>query len=143
MDGFKEKLKRSIQFRISFWLTVIIAVVGLLSIAFSYTIAFHEAGEIQDGALTQMAILVSNNKMNPEVDQKRNTESGILIQYIPNHSPKGSEFIIPSGLSNGFHQITFNNKPYRVLVYDLSNQLKVAQKGVVAQPTKLRDELVV
>lgn len=140
MDGFKEKLKFSLQYRLSFWLTIIISVVALLSVALSYFIALHEAGEIQDGTLKQMAILASKNHINVETGEKGNKESGIMIQYLIHHERKENAFItlseLGNDLTNGFHQITIKNQPYRVLIHTLPNQQKVA----IAQPTKLRDD---
>lgn len=89
--------------------------IDLLSVALSYTKALDEAGEIQDGALAQMAILASKNQINLEVDEKKNKDSGMIIQYFDHHEAKDNAFISPSDLvnhsTNSFHQITVKKQP--------------------------------
>ena len=57
MDGFQSRLKDSIRFRLSLWLSAAIVVVAFAAGVFSYVGAFNEANELQDDILRQVAAM--------------------------------------------------------------------------------------
>ena len=57
MDGFKKRLRESVQLKLSFTLSMAILVIALLAGSFSSLSAFNEARELQDGTLRQVATL--------------------------------------------------------------------------------------
>lgn len=58
MDGFKERLNTSIQFKPSFTFSVVILAIAALAGAFSFVSALDEAHELQDDVLRQVAHLM-------------------------------------------------------------------------------------
>ena len=51
MDGFKRGVTQSLQFRLSVWLTTVIAGIALLAGLFAFATAFQDANELQDLSL--------------------------------------------------------------------------------------------
>lgn len=138
MDGFKSKLNHSIQFRISFWISIIIILMAVISVIISYFSALNEAKEIQDEGLEQMALLVQKNQIKLELTDNFSKESNIIIQPISrNNKPNDSSKLkLSNKLSDGLHTLTIDKFRYRVLKITLPDQQTVA----IAQKTTLRDE---
>ena len=55
MDGRKGKMSRSLQFRLSLWLSLTIVLVAVAAGFLSFSSAFNEAIELQDDQLRQTA----------------------------------------------------------------------------------------
>jgi len=141
MDGFKNKLNYSIQFRLSFWLTVIISLMAAVAIIVSYFSALNEAKEIQDEGLKQVAKLIKRDQTSFPLNENIG-KSEIFIQPIPSYTdyhPSADHLQLTNNLSEGLHTLKIKQSSYRVLILRLPNQEKIA----VAQSTVLRDEAAI
>jgi two-component system, OmpR family, sensor kinase len=137
MDGFKNKLTHSIQFRLSLWISCIIILMAVISVIISYFSALNEAGEIQDEGLKQIARLIQKNQNSFLLNDDVGDDSKIIIQTIyniPNHDLNHLD--LPSKLSDGFHTLNLDRFSYRVLKITLANQQSIA----ISQKTILRDD---
>jgi len=141
MDGFKNKLNYSIQFRLSFWLTVIISLMAVVAIIVSYFSALNEAKEIQDEGLKQVAKLMKLDQTSFPLNENIG-KSEIFIQPIPSNTdyhPSADHLQLTNNLSEGFHTLKIKQSSYRVLILSVANKEKIA----VAQSTVLRDEAAI
>ena len=80
MDGVKRRLGQSIQLRLSLWLTIAVLLSAVAAGVFSFKAAFHEANEIQDLQLKEVAALVTAQTELAEVEaqaaERAETEAG-------------------------------------------------------------------
>ncbi len=144
MDGFKSKLNHSIQFRLSFWIALVICLMAVVSVMISYFNALGEAKEIQDEGLKQISLLVKQDQIELPLNKTSGKASKIIIQPIPNTKQKGAStptgyLPLPDNLPDGFHTLTIGKLSYRVFKLTLPNQNSIA----ISQPTVLRDEAAV
>ncbi|MGG7670145.1 sensor histidine kinase [Yersinia sp. J1] len=147
MDGIKERVKSSIQLRLSIVLCSAIAVVALISGGFTFFSVLDEAHELQDATLTQIAGVLKKAQFpianssyvsqNPEDEEDNN----VIVQFIVGNTAQSSRsltyFHLPLPLSEGFQTISSDHGNYRVLVTSLSQSLQVA----IGQKTAMRDEV--
>ena len=75
MDGFKKRVKDSLQIRLSFWLSLAILSVALIAGIFAFFSAFNEAHELQDDVLRQVAMLSDRHGLT--VPQAGNSGTGV------------------------------------------------------------------
>lgn len=144
MDGFKSKLNYSIQYRLSFWIALIIILMAVFSVLISYFSAFNEAREIQDEGLAQIGLLVKKNQNNILLNNELSEHPEIIIQYLPNTSNtnqahafvSSTHFKLPNNIADGFQTLLIGKTNYRVLKLTLAN----LQQVVIGQQTLLRDE---
>ncbi|GAB2905130.1 ATP-binding protein [Paralcaligenes ginsengisoli] len=149
MDGFKGRLKRSIQLRLSFWLLLAILAVALIAGVFSFAAAFNEAQELQDDTLRQIAALFDRRHL-PDAhlgDRGRlpgsNEESRVIVQYLSGNAANGNSAdanpspALPASLIDGLQTVKIKGEPHRVLVKTLATGERIA----VAQETGIRDEI--
>ena len=148
MDGEQGKMKQSLQFRLSLWLALIIFGVALAAGVFSFYAAFHEANELQDDQLNQMAGLVNRHQIGATPIGPRNkiadTDSELLVilQKLPapdaqTHDAGSTGLTLPSDLPEGIQTVTVNAEPWRVFVKTLDSGARIA----VSQRTAVRDEI--
>ncbi|MGK5081532.1 ATP-binding protein [Janthinobacterium sp. HLX7-2] len=149
MDGFKKRLNESVQFKLSFSLSLAILVIALVAGIFSFLSAFDEAHELQDDMLHQVAALFDRQHLQPAHlgDDGRvkdsDEESRVIVQYLADDSKaaekgaEGAPLPLPITLRDGLHTIEVNGEPFRVLVKTTSNGRRIA----VAQETGVRDEI--
>lgn len=150
MDGFKRRLKTSIQLRLSFWLALAICVVALLAGVFSFVSAFDDAHELQDDVLEQIAALFDQQHLplahlgDKEREHGSDEESRVIVQYLGNsqedvleNSGIEAPLPFPITLSDGMHTLQVADEDYRVLVKTMAN----GERIVVAQETDVRDEI--
>ena len=148
MDGFQRKMMRSLQFRLSMWLTLVILVVALAAGSFSFVSAFDEAIELQDNQLRQMTALFNRLPLpitHAEIqkhDAGSNAESIFAIQPLrksnsPESEPAGELPGLPVGLPDGFQTVTVHDLSWRVFVRTLTSGSRIA----VGQRTDERDEV--
>ncbi|MCL6486080.1 sensor histidine kinase [Janthinobacterium sp. PSPC2-1] len=149
MDGFKKRLNESVQFKLSFSLSLAILLIALVAGIFSFLSAFDEAHELQDDMLHQVAALFDRQHLPPVHlgDNGRakdsDEESRVIVQYLVDDSKaaeKGAErapLPLPITLRDGLHTIEVNGEPFRVLVKTTSNGRRLS----VAQETGVRDEI--
>ncbi len=141
MDGFKERLRESIQLRLSLWLSVAIVAVAIVAGSFSFVAAYDDANELQDGTLTQVAALVgkqltyisSTNDAAAELDP----ELRLIVQRLGDGAANNpSALELPDNLEDGLQTVQLQQLSYRVLVQKL-----VGGRIAVSQETTVRDEI--
>ncbi|MCK9376977.1 MAG: ATP-binding protein [Syntrophobacterales bacterium] len=149
MDGFKKRVKDSLQIRLSFWLSLAILSVALIAGIFAFFSAFNEAHELQDDVLRQVAMLYDRHGLT--VPQTGNSGTGVdndpesrvfiqLLSTIPPSNPNtdaNPTLALPQNLRDGLQTVHANNETYRVLVRTLGSGERLA----VAQETAVRDEI--
>lgn len=149
MDGFKKRVKNSLQIRLSFWLSLAILGVALLAGIFAFFSAFNEAYELQDDVLRQVAMLFDRHGLT--VPQRGNLgtgadsdpESRVFVQLLsptPPSIPKNDSnpmLALPQNLRDGLQTVRANHESYRVLVRTIGSGERLA----VAQETAVRDEI--
>ena len=88
MDGFKKRLKESLQFKLSFSLSVAILVIASLAGVFSFLSAFQEANELQDNTLRQVAALFDRQALAPHLEDDHalptaiDEETRVVVQHL-------------------------------------------------------------
>ena len=149
MDGFKKRLRESVQLKLSFTLSMAILVIALLAGSFSSLSAFNEARELQDGTLRQVATLF--DRQHPpfphfEDDgyvKDGDEESRVIVQYLADGGATtgkrnvGAPLTLPITLADGLHTLDVNGESFRVLIKTTASAERVA----VAQETGVRDEI--
>lgn len=141
MDGFKERLKDSIQLRLSLWLSVAILVVAVAAGGFSFVTAYGDANELQDDTLTQVAALVGTQLTYAppsDSDEELDPELRLIIQTLGSSAENNSAALaLPSTLKDGFQTVHLDHQSYRVLVKPVPGSGRIA----VSQETTVRDEI--
>lgn len=149
MDGFKRRLNESVQFKLSFSLSLAILIIAVMAGVFSFVSAFNEAHELQDDTLRQVAVLfdrqhaplaeVGNDGHAKDSDE----ESRVIVQYLADgrtvagKSDGGGPLPLSTTLLDGLHTLELTGESFRVLVKTTSNGERIA----VAQETGVRDEI--
>jgi hypothetical protein len=90
MDGVKRRLGQSLQLRLSIWLAIAVLLSAVAAGVFSFKAAFHEANEIQDLQLKEVAAIVT-------VDNVQFMEEGSM-HYVPDF--KAEAKVVVQRLSN-------------------------------------------
>ena len=147
MDGVKAKLNRSLQFRLSLWLSLTILVMAILAGVFSFISAFREANDLQDDQLRQVAALVDSRGLPlatpapASIGQMKDDESQVIVQTLDDasgHYPLASGHLaLPDNLADGLQTVTVLHVPWRLFVRSISS----GQRLVVGQQTAVRDEI--
>ena len=149
MDGFKKRVKNSLQIRLSFWLSLAILNVALLAGIFAFFSAFNEAHELQDDVLRQIAMLFNRHgltvpqSVNSGTAADNDPESHVFVQLLstipPSHPNNhvNPALALPPNLHDGLQTLRVDNENYRVLVRTLGSGERLA----VAQETAVRDEI--
>jgi two-component system OmpR family sensor kinase len=147
MDGFKRRLRDSVQLRLSVTLSLAILIVALLAAAFAFVSALDEAHEMQDESLRQVAALFDRQQMTlhyPAVQavDDDNEESRVIVQYLADGSQAvGNDDALlplpfPTTLSDGLSTLKVTGEDFRVLVKTTAR----GERIVVAQETGVRDK---
>jgi two-component system, OmpR family, sensor kinase len=148
MDGIKRRVKDSLQFRLSLWLSLAILIIALIAGTIAFFSAFNEAHELQDDVLLQVATLFDRHHLPvPQSDSFRkadsDAESRVFVQLLTAPpSSSGSRvanppLALPQNLPDGMQTVSIGNKAYRVLIRTLGSGERLA----VAQDTAVRDEI--
>jgi two-component system, OmpR family, sensor kinase len=149
VDGIKRRVKDSLQFRLSLWLSLAILGIALIAGTIAFISAFSEAHELQDDVLRQVVALFDRHNLPvpQEVDSERaaisDTESRVFVQLLtaPPSSSGSSvanpSLALPQNLPDGMQTVSIGNKAYRVLIRTLGSGERLA----VAQDTAVRDEI--
>ncbi len=156
MDGFKERLNASIQFKLSFFLSLAILLVAVLAGGFSFFSAFGEAHDLQDDTLRQIAALVDSRHIASTAlasassattgGDTSDEESRVIVQRLSGASGVSGAISppnavaplpIPDTLADGLHTLELGGEPFRVLVKTTASGERIA----VAQETGVRDEV--
>jgi two-component system OmpR family sensor kinase len=141
MDGFKERLRESIQLRLSLWLSVAILSVAIVAGGFSFVTAYVDANELQDGTLTQVAALVGKQlTYTPPSDSaaELDPELRLIVQSMGDGAGNNpAALALPETLKNGLQTVHLQHLSYRVLVQTVPGGGRIA----VSQETTVRDEI--
>lgn len=148
MDGSPGKIKRSLQLRLSVWLSLVILIVAVAAGIFSFASAFEEAIELQDGQLRQTAALINRRyiPLTAATPQTRvhdaDPESDLVVQQLPFPGLQAPESAgdlpgLPASLPDGLQTTTVRGVSWRLFVRTLDSGSRVA----VGQQTAMRDEI--
>lgn len=147
MDGFKTRLRESIQLRLSWALALAIVLVAAAAGAFSFASAFDQAQELQDDMLYQIASLARQGDVALTADSRlyrledRDHDSTVFVALLGPNAPARAPGAhaaspLPPVLSPGLQTVNGPNGALRVLVTKLDSGEEVA----VAQTTSARNE---
>ena len=147
MDGFQIKTGRSLQFRLSAWLSLIILVVALAAGIFSFVSAYQEAIELQDDQLRQMAALINRQHLPATLTVSKDDapdsdpESHVVVQLLQHNSqalgPASELANLPVDMPDGIQTVTVQHLSWRLFVKVLGSGSRIA----VGQQTAVRDEI--
>lgn len=148
MDGFQTKLRQSLQYKLSAWLTLVILGMALAAGAFSFAAAFQEAIELQDDQLRQITLLADQKNWQiaspesatgaGELDQ----ESRVILQWLPKTAPTTpltsvGYLNLPADLPDGVQTVTVHDESWRLIVRTLGS----GERIVAGQQTAIRNEI--
>jgi len=150
MDGFKRRLNASLQLKLSFSLSLAILVVAVVAGIFSFVSALHEAHELQDDTLRQIATLIDRQGV-PFLQSPAgasvasdNKDSRIVVEYLADAGQQGvgitgaeARLPIPADLADGAHTLRIKGESFRVLIKTAAGGGRIA----VTQETDVRDEI--
>jgi two-component system, OmpR family, sensor kinase len=136
-------MTRSLQFRLSAWLSALIVVIAAIGGFVAFKTALHEANELQDGQLRQIAALVTSRSL--ETMQREtlthvtgvDAESKLVIQTMTEHAPLAFSPAFSSTLPDGLQNANVDGAAWRVVVKTLDDGTRVA----IGQQTAGRDEI--
>lgn len=149
MDGLKRRLNESIQFKLSFTLSLAILAVAIVAGVFSFRSAFNEAHELQDDVLRQVAQLMDTQRLSPPPvgaavrNNAGDEESRVIVQRLGGDSrpalsvDAGGALALPATLSDGLHTLDISGETFRVLVKATAMGDRIA----VAQELGFRNEI--
>ncbi|NRO98168.1 two-component sensor histidine kinase [Paraburkholderia sp. NMBU_R16] len=150
MDGFKRRLNASLQLKLSFSLSLAILVVAVVAGIVSFVSALHEAHELQDDTLRQIATLIDRQGV-PFLQSRAgatvasdNKDSRIVVEYLAAGGQQGANIAgaearlpIPADLPDGAHTLRIKGESFRVLIKTAAGGGRIA----VTQETDVRDEI--
>ena len=149
MDGLKRRLNESVQLKLSLTLLSAILVVAVVAGAISFMSAFHEAHELQDDVLRQVAGLMDRQRLSPALPttdtrlKSGNEESRVIVQPLGDGGPPslgvdaGGPLPLSATLTDGLHTLQVDGESFRVLVKTTTAGDRIA----VAQESSFRDEI--
>lgn len=142
MDGIERRVGQSLQLRLSMWLAIAVLLSAVAAGIFSFKAAFHEANEIQDQQLKEVATLVTAENVDSMAEGS--------VHYVPEFEPEAKVVVqklgnvntqrlldLPPTLSDGMRTLTLGNREWRVVVRTLAPGTRVA----VGQQTSDRNEI--
>ncbi|AMP00066.1 his Kinase A domain protein [Collimonas arenae] len=141
-------MKRSLQYRLSIWLSLAIIGIALAAGVFSFFSAFRDAHELQDDQLKQIAALVSRHHLqvtladHPESVPDIDPESRVIVQALPPatgsaQAADGQALLLPANVRDGMHTVAVHDHEWRLFAKTLDDGSRIA----VAQQTEVRDEV--
>lgn len=148
MDGLQRKVKQSLQLRLSAWLSTVILGIAIAAGVFSFASAFHEANELQDDQLRQMAALIHRYPLpisqapRPQEVPDIDPESRIVVQALPDRNTRlevsgDSALALPANLPDGIQTLSVHDEVWRLFVATSTAGSRV----VIGQRTTARDEI--
>ncbi|WP_086381527.1 sensor histidine kinase [Caballeronia sordidicola] len=142
MDGIERRVGQSLQLRLSMWLAIAVLLSAVAAAIFSFKAAFHEANEIQDQQLKEVATLVTAENVS-------SMEEGSM-HYVPEFEPEAKVVVqklgkvnthrpldLPPALPDGMRTLTLGDREWRVVVRTLAPDTRVA----IGQQTSDRNEI--
>jgi two-component system, OmpR family, sensor kinase len=144
MDGFKGCLKNSLQIKLIGWLSVAITIVAITTGVVSYVDSFHEANEVQDGLLIQVAALANHQSIlvsdlnNATIEANGlEPDNRIILQSLTQPTANVSTLPLALTLPDGLQTIHFEQSSYRVFIKTRPDGERIA----ISQDTEIRDEI--
>lgn len=159
MDGLKAKLRQSLRFQLSAWLSGAVILLALMAGSYSFWSSFEEANELQDDQLRQVAALISRQDVpfdgsaNDPQPATLDPDLRIVVQLLPEAAAAASTattantqaevvagtatLALPSGLPDGLQTILVADESWRLLV----RPWRSGQRIAVSQLTAARDEI--
>jgi two-component system OmpR family sensor kinase len=132
-------MNRSLQRELSRTLGVSIVIAGVVAAALSFAFAYHQAQELQDETLREIAVLAGQASLSHGVFEAadpswaaRDSDSRVLLLSL---SSAYRPAWLPADLAPGFHTLSGESERMRVFV-----RAGGADRIAVAQSTDLRDE---
>lgn len=132
-------MRRSLQFRLSAWLSALITIMAAMGTVVAFKVAFHEANEVQDGQLLQVAALITPHMLDAvraeagEQVAGADPESKLVIQTMSDAGP----VLLPATSPDGLQNATADGVTWRVVIKTLADGKRV----LVGQKTVGRDEI--
>jgi two-component system OmpR family sensor kinase len=124
------------------WLAIAVLLSAVAAGIFSFKAAFHEANEIQDQQLKEVATLVTAENVDSMTEGS--------VRYVPEFEPEAKVVVqklgnvktqrlldLPTTLPDGIRTLTLDNREWRVVVRTLAPGIRVA----VGQQTSDRNEI--
>jgi two-component system, OmpR family, sensor kinase len=145
MDGRQGRMRQSLQFRLSLWLSLTIVLVAAAAGFLSFASAFNEAIELQDDQLRQTAALLQRQLLSappteaagpPDADP----ESRLIVLALRLHEAWNPEEValgLRPDLPDGLQTVAIGGAPWRLFVSTHERGLRVA----IGQQTTVRDEI--
>ncbi|MDR3640379.1 MAG: ATP-binding protein [Humidesulfovibrio sp.] len=152
MAGLQGKLRRSLQFRLSVWLSVVLLAFALATGVFAFVSAYQEAIELQDEQLRQMAALINSGHLPvPRVERREgradhdadsDPDADVVVQFLRQPGarvPVPASVLpgLPADLPDGIQTRGVGHKSWRLFVKTLDPDYRVA----VCQQTAIRNEI--
>jgi two-component system OmpR family sensor kinase len=133
-------MTRSLQFRLSAWISILIAGMAVIAGVIAFQTAFHEANELQDAQLKQIAALVTLRSL--AVMQREaltnvpgtDRESRLVVQTL---NDPVMPLALSSNLPDGMQNVRVDGARWRIFVKTLNANTRV----LVGQATAGRDEI--
>ncbi|MFM0325245.1 ATP-binding protein [Caballeronia glebae] len=132
-------MTRSLQFKLSAWLSALIVAIAAAGGVIAFQTAFHEANELQDGQLKQIAALVTPRTLAAMEREAlgrvvgADPESKLVIQTIGERAP----LPVAADLRDGLQNAVVAGTRWRLAVKTLDDGTRV----VIGQKTAGRDEI--
>jgi two-component system OmpR family sensor kinase len=142
MDGLQKRLKHSLQWRLSLWLSLAILGLAVAAGTLSFFGAQNEAHELQDDILRQVALLARapDTAASEPGGADGDPESRLTVQTLTQGSGvdrRIGPLALPPTLADGLHTLVLAGVSYRVAVRTRPGGERIA----VAQRTGVRDEI--
>lgn len=152
MDGQQSRVSQSLQYKLSLWISVLIAVISIIGGFASFHSASQDAYEFQDDQLEQIAHFISTHNtvtlpltdtpssVKTDVKSAMQDDAYITVQSLSStqNTSNNNDITLPHDLPDGLNTWRAPNaEDWRVFVFSLPDQQKMA----VAQRTAIRDEL--
>lgn len=145
MDGFKDRVGRSLQWRLFAGISIMLLAFSLAFGVWSFASAFQEAHEFQDDLLRQIAFIADRGnsaesaQADPAAPPDSNRDTRVVIWTLPPGPDASSErdsIPLPAGLHAGLQTVQIGGMSWRLVVHVVHDQRRI----VVGQRTTVRNE---
>jgi two-component system OmpR family sensor kinase len=148
MDGKQAKLTTSLQFKLALWIAIAIAITAAVAGTVSFQSSFHDANELEDDQLREIASMVDVNvltigKFDTAIrNQESDPESHVAFQLLsdtPGENESSTEpgVRFPDAMPNGLQTVVANDREWRVFVKPLRSGKRLA----IGQQIDVREDI--
>ena len=138
-------MNASLRKRLYIWLSVPILAAGLLAGALSFVLAFHDANDLQDAQLQQVAAVLSRSSLLPSPEHFRprsneDAETHFVVKLLGSTATDANPAIdvsLPASLQPGLQSLEQSGVRWRAIVAVNA----AGQRFAVAQRMTVRDEV--